>query len=227
MTLPPLCRINAFQNLIRCDAPSLIYMFIFPYTRSSIPVFALGLLINSPDLLDTKMVISTSEQPELTAKCVWQHIQLSELDYDIPVAVGRELPPYADRASVCGIPGLVGFALEGECNDVDAADVIEDGLAAMAEMIMESDRDDWWYIVIGGQTTLKALIVEYPEAAAKIDTVIIMGGKRTDLNDDGGCFVRFSFGALEIRLLPLTDDARLFSLSRNHSHHGFDRQLVL
>ena len=150
--------------------------FILSSVDTSFPtVFALGLLINSADLLDTKMVITTSEQPELTAKCVWQHIQLSELDYEIPVAVGKELPPYEARASVCGIPGLVGFALEAECTDVDA-DVIDDGLPAMAKMIMESDRDDWWYIVIGGQTTLKALVVEYPEAAAKIDTVIIMGG---------------------------------------------------
>jgi inosine-uridine nucleoside N-ribohydrolase len=138
-------------------------------------VFALGLLINSADLLDTKMVITTSEQPELSAKCVWEHVRLSQLEYDIPVGIGRELPPYEQRASVCGIPGLVGFALEGECSDVDA-DLIPDGVAAMAEMIMVSDRDDWWYIAIGGQTSLMALIVEYPEAAARIETLIVMGG---------------------------------------------------
>lgn len=125
------------------------------------------------------MVITTSEQPELSAKCVWKHIQLSELDYEIPVVIGRELPPYEVRAGVCGIPDLVGFALEDECQDVNAAaaNLTLDGVAAMAEMIMESGRDDWWYIVVGAQTTLKALIEEYPEAASKIDTVIAMGGK--------------------------------------------------
>jgi hypothetical protein len=46
----------------------------------------------------------------------------------------------------------------------------------MANMITESGRDDWWYIVVGGQTCLKALIENYPEAASKIDTLIVMAG---------------------------------------------------
>ncbi len=43
---------------------------------------------------------------------------------------------------------------------------------------MESSaRDDWWYIVVvGGQTSLRKLVEEYPSAAAKMSTLIVMGG---------------------------------------------------
>jgi len=34
-----------------------------------------------------------------------------------------------------------------------------------------SDRDDWWYIVVGGQSTLKL-----PEASDKFSTLVVMGG---------------------------------------------------
>jgi inosine-uridine nucleoside N-ribohydrolase len=137
-------------------------------------VFALGLLVNSADLIDLKLVVTTSENPELSAKCVAKHLDLSGKS-DIPVAIGSEFPPYAERGSVCAIPGLVGFALESECQDV-VLPLIGNGVEYMANMITESGRDDWWYIVVGGQTSLKALIENYPEAASKIDTVIVMAG---------------------------------------------------
>jgi inosine-uridine nucleoside N-ribohydrolase len=41
---------------------------------------------------------------------------------------------------------------------------------------MKSDRNDWWYLAIGGQTTLKTLTEKYPEAAKKIETIVIEGG---------------------------------------------------
>jgi inosine-uridine nucleoside N-ribohydrolase len=137
-------------------------------------VFALGLLVNSADLIDLKLVITTSENPELSAKCVAKHLNLSGRS-DIPTAIGSAFPPYAERGSVCAIPGLVGFALESECQDVDLP-LIDNGMEYMANMITESGRDDWWYIVVGGQTSLKALIENYPEAASKIDTLIVMAG---------------------------------------------------
>jgi hypothetical protein len=81
------------------------------------------------------------------------------------------------------IPGILGFGIEPACraafNDTAAepADIlIEDGVAYAANLLMESDRDDWWYLVVGGQTSLQRLILEYPEAAAKIDTLIVMAG---------------------------------------------------
>lgn len=94
---------------------------------------------------------------------------------DIPVGAGQNFPPYNQRGGVCAVPGLVGFALESVCSDVDLP-IHENGTEAMAKMIMESGRNDWWYIVVTGQSTLKALIDSYPLAASKIDTLIVMGG---------------------------------------------------
>jgi len=39
-----------------------------------------------------------------------------------------------------------------------------------------SNRDDWWYIIVGGQFTLKAKLEEYPEAGDKISMLVVMGG---------------------------------------------------
>lgn len=78
------------------------------------------------------------------------------------------------------IPGILGFGIEPACraafNETDPADIIEDGVAYAAELIMESGRDDWWYLVVGGQTSLRRLITEFPEAASKIGTLIVMAG---------------------------------------------------
>jgi inosine-uridine nucleoside N-ribohydrolase len=138
-------------------------------------VFALGLLLNSEDLLDLKMILTTAENTTLSAKCVAKHLDQAGRFGDIPVGLGSTLPPYEERANVCGIPGLVGFALESECVDVDLP-LVEDGLAALNDMILASDRDDWWYIAVGGQTSLRDFIQQYPEAAAKLDTLVVMGG---------------------------------------------------
>lgn len=137
-------------------------------------VFAMGLLLNSADLIDLKYVITTSERPGLSAQCVTKHLALADR-LEIPVGVGAEFPDYDLRGGVCGIPGLVGFALEEECADADFS-MDEDGVAAMAEMLMASDRDDWWYLVVGAQSSVKALIETYPQAADKISTLIVMGG---------------------------------------------------
>jgi inosine-uridine nucleoside N-ribohydrolase len=137
-------------------------------------IFALGLLVNSGDLLDLKYIVTTSEVPDLSAKCVTKQLEMSGRS-DIPVGQGAFFPAYDQRGGVCGIPGLVGFALEGACKDVDLP-YDEDGIAAVAKMIVDSGRSDWWYIVVGGQSSVKILIEEYPEAAAMINTLVIMGG---------------------------------------------------
>lgn len=142
-------------------------------------IFAVGLLIQSNDVLDPRLIISTAEQPELSAKCVWEQVRRSELDYDIPIAIGEPLPPYSERGSVCGVPGLIGFALEDTCKDVvipPDQPLIENGVEYMASMLIESNRTDWTYIVIGGQTSLMTLIRDYPEAAEAIENLVVMGG---------------------------------------------------
>lgn len=133
-----------------------------------------GKIISVSFLLDLKFVVATSEDPLLSAKCVAKHLDLAGRS-DIPVGAGASFPPYEQRGGVCAVPGLVGFALESVCSDVDLP-IHENGIEAMVKMIMESGRDDWWYIVVGEQSTVKTLVKSYPEAANKIDTLIIMGG---------------------------------------------------
>lgn len=65
-------------------------------------IFALGLLLNSADLIDMQLVLGTSEQPELSATCIAAQIKMSGMEGMVPVAMGEELPPYEDRGSVCG-----------------------------------------------------------------------------------------------------------------------------
>ena len=133
-----------------------------------------------------QVVMATSEDPALSALCIAAQIELSGIsleDSPITVAQGETLPPYEERGSVCGIPGILGFGIEPVCrgfyNESDPlADglIEENGVDYVAQLLMESDRDDWWYLVVGGQTSLRRLIEEYPEAAAKIETLVVMAG---------------------------------------------------
>jgi inosine-uridine nucleoside N-ribohydrolase len=127
-------------------------------------------------LLDLRAIVTTAEQPSLSAQCVAKHLYLSN-KYDIPVYIGDELPPYEKRGGVCAIPDLIGFPLQETCDDGKDYDAIQhDGVRHVRDMIMDSKRDDWWYIAVGGQTSLQNLITKYPNAAKKIDTIIFMGG---------------------------------------------------
>jgi inosine-uridine nucleoside N-ribohydrolase len=141
-------------------------------------VFALGLIVNSGDLLDLKAVVTTSVNTNLSSKCVAKHLDLAGRS-DIPVLSGASLPPESERGGVCALTEFVGFALEEECKDVTLP-FEENGVEALAKMLEESGRDDWWYIVVGGQTSLKELVEYYPSAAARIDTVIMMGSNFCD-----------------------------------------------
>jgi inosine-uridine nucleoside N-ribohydrolase len=141
-------------------------------------VFALGLIVNSGDLLDLKAVVTTSVNTDLSSKCVAKHLFLAGRS-DIPVLSGAPLPAESDRGGVCALTEFVGFALEEECQDVTLP-FEENGVEALAKMLEESGRDDWWYIVVGGQTSLKELVEYYPSAAARIDTVIMMGSNFCD-----------------------------------------------
>ena len=136
-------------------------------------IFALGLLMNSDDLLDLQYVLTTSEQPDLSARCVAKHVDLA--GKQIRVGSGEAFPDYTLRGGVCAIPGLVGFTLEAECQEVTIP-YDHDGVGALAELLEASDRSDWIYIVVGGQTSLKSLMRDYSVAAGKISTIIVMGG---------------------------------------------------
>lgn len=158
-----------------CSAAKQPLIFDSDYGPFIDDVFALGLLVNSLDLVDLKLVLATSDRPELSATCIAAHLELSGHS-EIEVAVGSPFPDYSERGSVCAIEGILGFAMEPECNAYTGLPPIENGVEYMANMIMDSGRDDWWYLVVGGQSSLRALIETYPEAAAKVDTVIVMAG---------------------------------------------------
>ena len=138
-------------------------------------VFSLGLLANSGDLIDLQYVITTSENPALSAECVGKHLRSADYG-NVPVGIGAELPPFGQRAGICNTEGLLGFSLEEKCREGLDVSVDEDGISSVASLLEGSDRDDWWYIVVGGQTSLKKLVDDYPDAADKISTLVIMGG---------------------------------------------------
>lgn len=140
-------------------------------------IFAVGLLLQSNDVLDPRLILTTSEHPDWSANCVSEQIFRSDLGYDVPVAMGETLPPYSERGTVCGIPGLIGFALEDTCKDNKPQQpILPNGVEYAAKLIQESTRTDWVYIVVGGQTSLQKLIREYPHIMTKIQTLVIMGG---------------------------------------------------
>ena len=126
-------------------------------------IFALGLLLNSGDLIDLKYVVTTSEQPELSAKCVAKHLDLAGRSKDVRVGAGSELPNATLRAGIFTTPNIMGFALQDTCEDSTLV-CDKDGVVSLAEMLNNSDHDDWWYFVVGAQTTLRALIKNYPDA---------------------------------------------------------------
>ena len=70
--------------------------------------FALGLLLNSGDLLDLKYVVATSELPDLSAKCITQHLDLAGRS-DIPVGSSNVFTDCSLRGGMCAIPGLMGL----------------------------------------------------------------------------------------------------------------------
>lgn len=141
-------------------------------------IFAVGLLLQSTDVLDPRLILTTSEEPEWSANCVSEQISRSDLGFEVPVAIGETLPPYSERGTVCGVPGLIGFALYDTCAKAnpELPKPIANGVEFAASMMMESDRSDWTYIAIGGQTSLQKLIRDYPDALSKIQNLVVMGG---------------------------------------------------
>lgn len=142
-------------------------------------IFAVGLLLQSTDVLDPRLILTTSEEPEWSANCVSEQIARSDLGFDVPVAIGETLPPYSERGAVCGVPGLIGFALYDTCAANPNKELplpIPNGVEHAASMLMESDRTDWTYIAIGGQTSIQKLIRDYPDALSKIENLVVMGG---------------------------------------------------
>ena len=62
-------------------------------------VFALGLTINSGDLLDLQYVVVSGEFPEMGAQCVSMHLDIANRQ-DIPVGVGPVYKDFSERGGV-------------------------------------------------------------------------------------------------------------------------------
>mmetsp|Transcript_6936 Transcript_6936/g.16700 ORF Transcript_6936/g.16700 Transcript_6936/m.16700 type:complete len:537 (+) Transcript_6936:66-1676(+) len=150
-------------------------------------IFAVGLLLQSTDVLDPRLVLTTAEEPEWSANCVSEQIVRSAPfspsssaggGRHVPVAIGETLPPHSERGAVCGVPGLVGFALRETCASPSPRHppVIPNGVEHVARMLGESDRTDWTYIAVGGQTSLQRLVRDFPGVLPKIRNLVIMGG---------------------------------------------------
>ena len=168
----------SFNDLKHDSILTLLFFVCSIFYAFPAAVFAVGLLLQSTDVLDPRLILTTAEEPEWSANCVSEQISRSELDFDVPVAIGETLPPYSERGSVCGIPGLIGFALYDTCAELDPKlpKPIPNGVEYAASMILESDRSDWTYIAIGGQTSLQKLIRDYPDAISKMENLVVMGG---------------------------------------------------
>ena len=100
-----------FSNLLLCFSVAVVtaqqpVIFDTDYGPFIDDIFALGLLINSGDLLDLKYVIATSESPDLSAKCAAEQLSLAGRS-DVPVGIGATFPDYSMRGGVCAVPGLV------------------------------------------------------------------------------------------------------------------------
>jgi inosine-uridine nucleoside N-ribohydrolase len=139
--------------------------------------FALGLALQANDVFDLQMVMATSIEVDLSAKCMAEHVNLAGHP-EVIVGQGASTKNVT-RAGVCALDALVGFALRDKCINVTHP-FEQDGVKAAAERIMDSNRDDWVYITTGPTTSVRALKEQFPEAAEKIDMMVVMGSNFCD-----------------------------------------------
>jgi hypothetical protein len=98
-----------------------------------------------------------------------RQLALSEkFEVPVAVAVGAPFPAIKKIGGACGIPGALRYIVEEESPmPILTKAVINNDVKYMANMIMESGIDNWWYLVIGGRSSLKSLIKLYPDTLAK------------------------------------------------------------
>ena len=97
---------------------------------------------------------------------------------DVPVAAGARSPlvvPLAERAGhVHGAAGLGGVVLPSSPATVDPRPAV----VALAELLLASDRPVT-VAAIGPLTNIALLLAVYPDAAARIGRLVVMGGSAT------------------------------------------------
>lgn len=145
-------------------------------------IFSLALALELKDIMDVKAVVATSMDPFTSALCMAQHLFMAGRP-DIMVFQGKDIHEAPFRAGIWIPEDLVGFPLREKCESIlkYVNDPAMSGLVnfsdteGLAQMLEESGRDDWVYITLGGMTTVAALTQEYPEAAARIKDMVVMG----------------------------------------------------
>lgn len=142
-------------------------------------IFSLALALELKDIMDVKAVVATSMDPFASALCMAQHLSIAGHP-EIPVFVGKDIHEAPFRAGIWIPEDLVGFPLREKCESVLQQDSKRDvmrfhDMKDLAYMLKDSDHDDWVYLALGGMTTVAALTQEYPEAAAKIKDMVVMG----------------------------------------------------
>lgn len=133
--------------------------------------------------------------PFTSALCMAQHLLLAGRQ-DVKVIAGKDIHD-SPRAGIWQVEDLVGFPLREKCesglnieevgvNFIDAESIGD--LEDLKTLLAESDRDDWVYITLGGMTTIAALTKQYPDEAAKIQDMIVMG---TNICDEKEIYTDF------------------------------------
>jgi len=140
-------------------------------------IFALGLLVNSHDLIDLRYVITSGDYSDLGSSCVGKYLGVTErLDIRVGKGEATRLNFTLNEGNKT-ISTNVTNTLNEFCNeDGPKAEVDKDGVVEVASMLERSDRDDWVYLLVGGASTLKTLIQNHPVAASKLSTLVVMTG---------------------------------------------------
>lgn len=130
--------------------------------------------------MDVRAVVATSMDPQTSALCMAQHLEMAGRS-NVEVIVGEDI--HGLGVGIWKDDALVGFPLREKCldelftesdDDLDAIMSTLGSLDDLAEMMDDSERNDWVYISLGGMTSLATLTKEYPEATGKIEDLIVM-----------------------------------------------------
>lgn len=125
--------------------------------------------------MDVKAAVATSMDPFTSALCMAQHL-LQAGRTDVEVIAGKDIHDAPFRAGIWVPEELVGLPLREKCESADTTEITSPGeMQDLAQMLKESERDDWVYISLCGMTTVAALTEEYPEAATKVKDLVVMG----------------------------------------------------
>lgn len=138
-------------------------------------IFSLALALQLEDVMDVRGVVATSMDPGLSAMCMAQHLSKAGVSDRTKVFIGMDIHDAPFRAGIWIPEDLVGFPLRDKCQATgQLATTSLLGIEDLADMLEQSERDDWVYIAVGGLTTVHTLAMDYPKAMQKVKDMIVM-----------------------------------------------------